>query len=171
MDTTVLMNFLLLWLVIVPTPGANQLMVTHQALTRPAAHVAFAILGNVSGILLLATLAMLGWAAALETFPWLRLAVYMLGGGYLIYLGVRLLGRARITPPLAADGSARGVHEGGTVIGLLVAAEPDGASGAVRWIRGDDGILGTRDATLPDIAAVETDVHRHALLGRERGRA
>jgi threonine/homoserine/homoserine lactone efflux protein len=110
MDVTVLTNFLLLWLAIVPTPGANQLMVTHQALTRPAGHVAFAILGNVSGILLLATLAMLGWAAALETFPWLRLAVYVLGGCYLIYLGVRLLGRARMSPTSATDISATAHH-------------------------------------------------------------
>jgi threonine efflux protein len=101
MDPAVLTNFLLLWLVIVPTPGANSLMVTQQALTRPAGHVAWAILGNVIGVLALATGAMLGWAAALETFPWLHLAVHGLGGAYLIYFGVRLLGRARSAPRFA----------------------------------------------------------------------
>lgn len=95
LDLQVLWAFFLLWLVIVPTPGANALMVTHTALTRPAAHVAFALLGNVVGILLLATLAMAGWAALLDAMPWLRVVVHVLGGAYLIYFGVRLLERAR----------------------------------------------------------------------------
>jgi threonine efflux protein len=94
-DTDVLWRFFLLWLVIVPTPGANSLMITHLSLTRPAAHVAFALIGNVSGILLLAVCALLGWAALLETFPWLRIAVHILGGLYLMYFGTRLLMRMR----------------------------------------------------------------------------
>jgi threonine efflux protein len=101
-DTDVLWRFFLLWLVIVPTPGANSLMVTHLSLTRPAAHVGFALLGNVSGILLLAVCALLGWATLLETFPWLRLVVHVFGGAYLIHFGVRLLDRARIAPMHAA---------------------------------------------------------------------
>jgi threonine/homoserine/homoserine lactone efflux protein len=68
-DTAVLAAFVPLWLVIVPTPGANSLMITHTALTRPAAHVAFALLGNVCGVLLLAGLALLGWGALLDVFP------------------------------------------------------------------------------------------------------
>ena len=43
LDTDILWRFFLLWLVIVPTPGANSLMVTHLSLTRPAMHVAFAL--------------------------------------------------------------------------------------------------------------------------------
>ncbi len=97
-DTDVLWRFFLLWLIIVPTPGANSLMVTHLSLTRPAMHVAFALLGNVCGILLLAVCALLGWATLLDTFPWLRIAVHILGGAYLIYFGVRLLLRARPAP-------------------------------------------------------------------------
>jgi threonine/homoserine/homoserine lactone efflux protein len=101
-DTGVLWSFLLLWLVIVPTPGANSLMVTHTALTRPAAHVAFAILGNVTGVILLGTAALLGWAALLDVFPWLRTAVHLLGGAYLIYFGWRLVSRARSSPAQTA---------------------------------------------------------------------
>lgn len=94
-DMSVWWAFFLLWLVIVPTPGANSLMVTHTALARPAAHVAFAILGNVAGVLLLGAAALAGWGALLETFPWLRLAVHVLGGAYLIYFGGRLVARLR----------------------------------------------------------------------------
>jgi threonine efflux protein len=100
-DTAVLWSFLLLWLVIVPTPGANSLMVTHTALTRPATHVAFAIIGNVAGILLLATLALAGWGALLDAFPWLRFVVHVLGGAYLIWFGLRLLNKARVPTVIA----------------------------------------------------------------------
>jgi threonine efflux protein len=102
LDLQVLWAFFLLWLVIVPTPGANSLMITHTALTRPAMHVALALFGNVVGILGLATLAMAGWAALLDAMPWLRLVVHVLGGAYLIYFGLRLLDRAR-QPASAID--------------------------------------------------------------------
>lgn len=95
-DTGVWWSFFLLWLVIVPTPGANSLMVTHTALSRPAAHVAFAVLGNVVGVVLLGAAALLGWGALLDTFPWLRMTVHVLGGAYLIYFGGRLLQRVRV---------------------------------------------------------------------------
>jgi threonine efflux protein len=107
-DTNVWWAFFLLWLVIVPTPGANSLMVTHTALSRPAAHVAFAIVGNVVGILALASAALLGWGTLIETFPALRIAVHVLGGAYLIYFGSRLLQRAWEQPP--ADRASANDH-------------------------------------------------------------
>lgn len=90
-DWTVLANFALLWLVIVPTPGANSLMVTHIALNESPLHVALAILGNMIAIALIAGGALLGWASLLEALPWARLAVHVLGGAYLVYFGVHLL--------------------------------------------------------------------------------
>jgi threonine efflux protein len=110
LDSAVLSAFTLLWLVVVPTPGANSLMVTRVAMTRPSAHVPVAILDNMGGILLLALGALVGWAAVLATFPWLRLTVQILGGVYLIHFGWRLALRSR-TPP-AAGGSP--LAEGGT---------------------------------------------------------
>ncbi|HRD76997.1 MAG TPA: LysE family transporter [Hyphomicrobiaceae bacterium] len=111
-DLAVLGAFVLLWAVIVPTPGANSLMVTHVALTRSAADVAMAIAGNMVGNVLLAGAALLGMAALLATFPWLRLAMHVLGGAYLIYFGVRLLLRSRNAPegePLPDTAPAPGV--------------------------------------------------------------
>lgn len=103
LDLPTLLSFTLLWLAIVPTPGANALMVTHVAMTRTGRHVALALLGNMLGIALLASLALLGWAAILEAFPWLRLGVTVFGGFYLMWFGWKLLDRARKpTPPLAA---------------------------------------------------------------------
>ena len=108
LDTGVLWTFTLLWLVVVPTPGANSLMVTHVAMTRTPLHVAVAIAGNMVGILVLAGGALLGWAALLEAFPALRLGVQILGAAYLVYFGWRLIVRSRtaVTPLDGADGGA-----------------------------------------------------------------
>jgi threonine efflux protein len=95
LDLHILATFTLMWIVVVPTPGPNVLMVTHVAVTRTPAHVAYAIAGNMVGIALLAGLALIGWAAILEAFPWLRLGVSIFGGLYLMWLGARLLRKAR----------------------------------------------------------------------------
>lgn len=94
-DFTVVAAFSVLWAAIVPTPGANSLMVTHIALTRGPGDIARAISGNMAGILLLAMCALLGMAIILNAFPWLRLAVHVFGGLYLIYFGALLLNRSR----------------------------------------------------------------------------
>ena len=104
LDLPVLSTFTLLWLAIVPTPGPNVLLVTHVAVTRTPAHVAFAIAGNMGGIVLLASLALLGWAAMLHAFPWLRLGVSIFGGLYLSWVGWRLIRRARTGSVAAASG-------------------------------------------------------------------
>ena len=101
LDLPTLASFTLLWLAIVPTPGANALLVTHVAMTRTGKHVAFALLGNLAGIALLASLALLGWAALLEAFPWLRLGVSIFGGLYLMWFGWKLVDRARNAPTAA----------------------------------------------------------------------
>ena len=94
-DFTVVTTFAFLWAAIVPTPGANSLMVTHIALTRGPRHIAQALAGNMLGILLLALCALFGMAIVLNAFPWLRLAVHVFGGAYLIYFGALLLKKSR----------------------------------------------------------------------------
>lgn len=106
LDLTVLSAFSMLWLAIVPTPGANTLMVTHVAMTRRASDVGLAILGNMIGVVALASLALLGWSAILEAFPWVRLAVNVLGGLYLAWFGWRLLRRGLTPPPVGPASSA-----------------------------------------------------------------
>jgi threonine/homoserine/homoserine lactone efflux protein len=122
LDLQILSAFTLLWLAIVPTPGPNALLVTHVAVTRTPAHLGYAIAGNVTGIAVLAALALIGWAAILQAFPWLRLAVNVFGGLYLMWLGVRLVQRAwRRGDRVAAVPSAS--HPGGGATG--VRAVPD----------------------------------------------
>lgn len=92
-DLAVLAAFAAFWIVIVPTPGPNSLMVTHMALTQGWRQVAAALAGNTLGSATLATSALLGMAALLAAFPWLRTAIYGLGGAYLVWVGLRLLRR------------------------------------------------------------------------------
>ncbi len=154
-DTDVLWRFFLLWLVIVPTPGANSLMVTHLSLTRPAAHVGFALMGNVAGILLLAVCALLGWAALLDTFPWLRVAVHVFGGAYLIYFGIRLLGRARTAPAPSAGASGETVDrtEPLKAIALGFATALSNAQ-AILFITSIFAVSGVLSANVPTSLAV-----------------
>jgi len=95
LDFHTLSAFTLLWVAVVPTPGPNVLMVMHVAVTRTPVHVAYAIAGNMVGTAALASLALIGWAAILQAFPWLRVGVSVFGGLYLMWLGLRLIRRAR----------------------------------------------------------------------------
>jgi threonine efflux protein len=118
-DFSVLTNFALLWAVIVPTPGANSLMVTHVALTRGRSHLAYAIAGNMLGVMLLAICALLGMVILLEAFSWLRLAIHLLGAAYLVYFGARLIYSSRSSAQRAtADPSAAIGARGWRTLGL-----------------------------------------------------
>lgn len=94
-DTRVVLTFVLMWAVVMPTPGANSLMVTHVALVRGRGHMLLAILGNMGGVIVLALSALLGLAGVLAAAPWTRIALDVLGGLYLIWFGVALLWRSR----------------------------------------------------------------------------
>jgi threonine/homoserine/homoserine lactone efflux protein len=91
LDYQVLWAFTLLWLAIVPTPGANSLLIVHLALTRGWRDVAIALIGNLIGIAGYALATLLGLALLLATAPSVRLVIYVLGGAYLVWVGARLL--------------------------------------------------------------------------------
>jgi len=122
LDLHILATFTLMWIVVVPTPGPNVLMVTHVAVTRTPAHVAYAIAGNIAGIALLASLALIGWAAILEAFPWLRVGVSIFGGLYLMWVGTRLLRKAR------RSGSAEAVPQSPSGSAGVASGTPDASA-------------------------------------------
>jgi threonine efflux protein len=90
-DYAVLGGFTLLWLAIVPTPGPNSLLIVHLALTAPWRDVALALAGNLFGVTIYALGTLFGLALLLAREPSLRLAVYVLGGAYLVWSGIRLI--------------------------------------------------------------------------------
>lgn len=152
LDLSVLSAFTLLWLTVVPTPGPNVLMVTHVAVTRTPTHVAFAILGNMTGIALLASLALVGWAAVLEAFPWLRLGVSVFGGLYLMWVGWKLVRRARIggaalAPSRREAGDTPADYRRTAVLGLVTALSNAQAILFITSIYAVAGVLNANIAT------------------------
>jgi threonine efflux protein len=152
LDLSVLSAFTLLWLAVVPTPGPNVLMVTHVAITRTPAHVAFAILGNLSGIALLASLALVGWAAVLEAFPWLRVGVNIFGGLYLMWVGSKLIRRARVGSAVSASstreaGNTTADYRRTAVLGLVTALSNAQAILFITSIYAVTGVLNASVAT------------------------
>jgi threonine/homoserine/homoserine lactone efflux protein len=90
-DYAVLSAFALLWLAIVPTPGPNSLLIVHLALTASWRDVALALVGNLLGVAIYALGTLFGLALLLAAVPSVRLAVYLFGGAYLMWSGLRLV--------------------------------------------------------------------------------
>lgn len=147
LDLPVLVSFTLLWLAIVPTPGANALMVTHVAMTRTGRHVVLALLGNMAGIALLASLALLGWAAVLEAFPWLRLAVTIFGGLYLMWFGWKLIERSRSAPAAAITTATPADYRKTILLGFVTALSNAQAILFITSIYAVTGVLNANLAT------------------------
>lgn len=91
LDTSILTAFTLLWLAIVPTPGPNSLLIMRLALTAPWRDMAVALGGNLLAIASYALATLLGLSLLLAAAPSVRLGVYLLGGGYLLWVGWRLV--------------------------------------------------------------------------------
>ena len=80
-------------------PGPDFVAVVRSSMTHGTRAGLLTTLGVSLGLCLYATLSLLGLSAILVKYQWLTWAVRLLGGAYLIYLGIRLL-RAR---PQAID--------------------------------------------------------------------
>ncbi len=91
-------------LVGVVSPGPSFVMVARTAVASSRAHGLHAALGMGVGGTCFAGAALLGLQAVLLAVPALYLALKVLGGLYLCYLGVRIFLAARV--PLAIDGHA-----------------------------------------------------------------
>ncbi|MEV5122563.1 LysE family translocator [Streptomyces decoyicus] len=86
----------------VAMPGADFAVVVRNALDSRRAGVATAV-GVAGGLLVHTALAVAGLAAVLVAVPTLFGAVQLLGGGYLLYLGVRALASAIRRPAVTTD--------------------------------------------------------------------
>ncbi len=94
---------LLHWIVLV-TPGANVLVVSNLAASGSRKAAFFAGLGVTVVAGIWSTLAVLGVGAVFAAHPYLRLAVQLAGGAYLLYVASRLWGSSGTASP-AASGS------------------------------------------------------------------
>lgn len=79
-------------------PGPDFIAIVRSSMTRGAAAGLLTTLGVTLGLGLYASLSLLGLSAVLADYQWLAWSVRVLGGGYLIYLGIRLLLASRGRP-------------------------------------------------------------------------
>ena len=100
-------------------PGPDFVAVVRSSLTRGTRGGLLTTMGVTTGLGLYATLSLLGLSAVLVEYQWLTWTVRVLGGAYLIYLGIRLL-RAK-PAALNADDVPRGPMKGNALVfGFLV---------------------------------------------------
>jgi threonine efflux protein len=77
------------WLAFVVSPGPNFVTVIHQATARSRRDGFATVAGIATGTVIWVVGAMAGLAVLLARFGWLAGAVKMVGGAYLMWLGVR----------------------------------------------------------------------------------
>ena len=90
-------------------PGPDFVGVVRSSLTRGTAAGLLTTLGVTVGLGMYATLSLLGLSAVLVKYQWLTWAVRVLGGAYLVYLGIKLL---RAKPAKMEDAAAQGPLRG-----------------------------------------------------------
>jgi threonine efflux protein len=99
-------------------PGPDFVAVVRSSMTRGTRAGLLTTLGVSLGLCLYATLSLLGLSAILVKYQWLTWAVRVLGGGYLIFLGIRLL-MAR-PQAIEVDQAMRPVGSRAILFGFLV---------------------------------------------------
>jgi threonine efflux protein len=99
-------------------PGPDFVAVVRSSMTRGTRAGLLTTLGVSLGLCLYATLSLLGLSAILVKYQWLTWAVRVLGGSYLIFLGIRLL---MVRPQLIeVDQAMRPVGSRSILFGFLV---------------------------------------------------
>jgi RhtB (resistance to homoserine/threonine) family protein len=95
-----LLSLLVVDLLAAISPGPNFVVVTQTALARAPTHAFAVVFGIVTANLIWCAAVALGLSALFGMAPWLYGGLRLVGGGYLIYLGLRLwLGESRPTSP------------------------------------------------------------------------
>jgi len=93
-------------LALIVTPGQDMLYVATRSLAQGRLAGLYSALGVCCGILAHTALAALGVGAVLMASEGLFFALKLVGAGYLVYLGIRLLLTRALPPELAAGGTA-----------------------------------------------------------------
>lgn len=99
-------------------PGPDFVAVVRSSMTRGAAAGMKTSIGVAAGLGLYAALSLLGLSAILVEYQWLAWTVRVLGGCYLVWLGIRLV----VSRPAPVDLASEPAHAGGNpmLFGFLV---------------------------------------------------
>lgn len=79
----------LIWLAAVISPGPNFLVVSRLALSRSRASAIGATFGIAAGSLIYAALTLFGLSVLILRFAWLGNTIRVVGGAYLVWLGIQ----------------------------------------------------------------------------------
>jgi len=86
---TVIIGATLIWLAAVVSPGPNFLIVSRLALSRSRLSAIGATFGITIGSLIYAALTMFGLSVLILQFAWLGDTIRIVGGAYLVWLGIQ----------------------------------------------------------------------------------
>jgi len=87
----ILLSVAIIWGVAVITPGPNFFITVKTAIGQTRRSALFVALGTSTGTILWGLSGFFGIALLFKTAPWIYLSLKLLGGTYLIYLGLKLI--------------------------------------------------------------------------------
>lgn len=90
-NPALLLHVIALWGIAVLIPGPNFLITAHIGANHSRKTVLFAVLGIVLGTIIWGVSGFLGITILFAVAPWSYLALKLIGGAYLIYLGITIL--------------------------------------------------------------------------------
>jgi threonine efflux protein len=94
-DSTAVATVFLVYAAGVVIPGPNFVAVAHKAVSGSRSDTFALVAGIVTVNLFWATCAILGIGVVFATLPWLAVCVRLVGAGYLVWFGIRLMTNAR----------------------------------------------------------------------------
>src|SRR3546814_20048399 len=113
-------------------PGPDFVAVVRSSMTHGTRAGLLTTLGVSLGLCLYATLSLLGLSALLVEYQWLTWAVRVLGGAYLVFLGIKLL--TAKPPAIGVDRAPRRSGNPRLLLGFLVPLRLEvGAGGRGGW--------------------------------------
>lgn len=116
--TLVLISVFAVFIPALILPGPDFVAVVRSSMTRGTSAGLLTTLGVSMGLCMYATLSLLGLSAILVEYQWLTWTVRVLGGGYLIFLGIKLLWAK--PQPVDFDEAQRPVGKRAILFGFLV---------------------------------------------------
>ena len=100
----ILLSVAIIWTIAVITPGPNFFVTVKTAMGQSRRSALFAAAGTSTGTIIWGLSGFFGIALLFKTVPWIYLSLKLLGGAYLIFLGLKLI-LSKTRPVPEHDGS------------------------------------------------------------------
>lgn len=94
-ESLILLSLAGIYVMVLVSPGPNFLVITQAAISESRRHAIYTGFGVASGSAVLATAAATGMGLLLANFAWAHRIMQVLGGAYLLYIGVKIWRSAR----------------------------------------------------------------------------